>query len=69
MAKEKVMLEAYCLKLKKKVEMLNAQIVKTSKGGFMAQGVSKEGSYKLSLMMSEANALEAIKNGVAKKAF
>lgn len=66
MANEKLM--AYCLKTKQKEEMVNAQIVKTKKGGYMAQGVTKEG-HKMSLMMSEAIALNAIKDGVATKAF
>jgi hypothetical protein len=66
MANEKLM--AYCLKTKQKEEMLNAEIVKTKKGGYMAQGATKDG-HKMSLMMSETNALNAIKEGVATKAF
>lgn len=66
MANEKLM--AYCLKTKQKEEMLNAEIVKTKKGGYMAQGATKDG-HKMSLMMSEATALKAIKDGLAKKSF
>jgi hypothetical protein len=66
MATEKLM--AYCLKTKQKEEMLNAEIVKTKKGGYMAQGTTKDG-HKMSLMMSEATALKAIKDGTAKKAY
>jgi hypothetical protein len=66
MATEKLM--AYCLKTKQKEEMLKAEIVKTSKGGFMAKGETKDG-HKMSLMMSEATALKAIKDGSAKKGY
>ena len=66
MAKEKIM--AYCLKTKQKEEMLNAQIVKNKKGGYMAQGETKDG-HKMSLMMNEATALKNISDGNAKKRF
>jgi hypothetical protein len=59
---------AYCLKTKQKEEMVEATIVKTKRGGYMAKGVSKDG-HKMSLMMSEENALKAIDNQVAKKEF
>lgn len=63
------MLTAYCMKTKEKnVEMQEAVITKTSRGGYMAQGNDGKGN-KMTTMLSEANALEAIKNGVAKKSF
>ncbi len=63
------MLTAYCMKTKEKnVEMQDAVITKTSRGGYMAQGHDGKGN-KMTTMLSEANALEAIKNGVAKKSF
>ena len=58
---------AYCLKTKKKEEMLNAEITKNGKR-YLARGMSAGGS-KLSLIMSEATALKAIDDGIAKKAF
>jgi cell division protein YceG involved in septum cleavage len=69
MAKEKMILEAYCLKLKKKEIMHNAEIFMTPKGGYIAKGTTKDGKYKLSLIMSKENALKAIENGVATKGF
>ena len=61
------MLKAYCMKTKEKnVPMQDAVISKTSRGGYMAQGTDGKGN-KMTTMLSEANALEAIKNDVAKK--
>ncbi len=65
MAKE---IMAYCMKTKKKESMLKAMITKTSRGGYLAQGETKDGN-KMALMMSEATALAAIKDGLAKKAW
>jgi hypothetical protein len=59
-------LVAYCLKTKTKEEMNDAVIKKTAKGGYQAQGTSKDG-HKMSLMMKAENALAAIKEGVAKQ--
>lgn len=61
------MLKAYCMKTKEKdVPMHDAVISKTSRGGYMAQGNDGKGN-KMTTMLSEANANEAIKNGVATK--
>jgi len=58
---------AYNVKTKKKnVEMMDAVITKTSRGGYMAQGTDGKGN-KLTTMLSEAKALEAIKAGNAKQ--
>lgn len=63
------MLTAYCMKTKEKnVPMEEAVITKTSRGGYMAQGNDGKGN-KMTTMLSEARALEAIKDGVAKKNF
>lgn len=63
------MIKAYCLKTKEKnVPMLDAVIEKTSKGGYIAKGHDGKGN-KMSAILSETNANEAIKNGVAKKGF
>lgn len=65
---EKIKLMAYCMKTKQKEEVVNAEITKTERGGYMAKGETKDG-YKVCAVLSEANALKAIKDGVAKKAF
>ena len=64
MAKELI---AYCLKTKKKEAFVNPVIIsKTKNGGYVARGATKDGN-KMGLIMSEANALATIKDGVAKK--
>jgi hypothetical protein len=61
------MITAYCMKTKEKnVPMQEAVISKTARGGYMAQGNDGKGN-KMTTMMGEAAALEAVKNGVAKK--
>ena len=63
------MLTAYCMKTKEKnVPMQDAVITKTSRGGYMAQGHDGKGN-KMTTMLGEAKALEAVKDGVAKKAW
>lgn len=62
-------IKAYCLKTKEKdVPMHNAVISKTAKGGYIAKGDDGKGN-KMSAILSEANALKAIQDGVAKKDF
>jgi hypothetical protein len=61
------MITAYCMKTKEKnVPMQNAVITKTSRGGYMAQGDDGRGN-KMTTMLSEARALQAVQEGVAKK--
>ena len=61
------LLTAYNVKTKEKnVPMHDAVITKTARGGYMAQGNDGKGN-KLTSLLSEAKALEAIKNGVAKQ--
>jgi hypothetical protein len=63
------MIKAYCLKTKEKnVPMHDAVITKTAKGGYMAGGNDGKGN-KMAAIMSEAKALQAIKDGVAKQGF
>lgn len=58
---------AYCMKTKEKnVPMQDAVITKTSRGGYMAQGNDGKGN-KMTTMLAEAKALQAIKDGVAKQ--
>ena len=61
------LLTAYCMKTKEKnCPMHNAVITKTSRGGYMAQGDDGKGN-KMTTMLAEAKALQAVKDGVAKK--
>lgn len=61
------MLTAYNVKTKEKnVPIQDAVISRTAKGGYIAQGNDGKGN-KLTALLSEAKALQAIKDGVAKK--
>jgi hypothetical protein len=63
------MIRAYCLKTKEKnVPMQDAVITRTSRGGYLASGNDGKGN-KMAAIMSETKALQAIKDGVAKKGF
>ncbi len=63
------MIKAYCLKTKEKnVPMQDAVITRTAKGGYIANGNDGKGN-KMAAILSEAKALEAIKDGVAKKGY
>lgn len=63
------MIKAYCLKTKEKnVPMQDAVITKTARGGYMASGHDGKGN-KMAAILSEANALKAIEDKVAKKNF
>jgi len=59
-------LTAYCLKTKQKEEMVDPIISKTSKGGYIAKGASKDG-HKMSLILSKDNAEAAVAAGVKKE--
>lgn len=62
-------IKAYCLKTKEKnVPMHDAVVSKTARGGYIAKGNDGNGN-KMSAILSEANALKAIEEGVAKKDF
>ncbi len=63
----KNMLTAYNVKTKEKnVPIQDAVVNRTAKGGYIAQGHDGKGN-KLTALLGEAKALEAIKNGVAKQ--
>ncbi len=63
------MVEAYCVKCKKKgTVMKNPEVVKTAKGGFMAKGACPTCGTSMCAMLSAENAEKAIKAG-AKKAY
>lgn len=64
------MVEAYCVKCKKKGQkMKDAQMTQTARGGFMAKGKCPDCGTVMCAMMSKDNAEKAIKTGEAKKAF
>ncbi|HRH59182.1 MAG TPA: hypothetical protein PL045_01365 [Chitinophagaceae bacterium] len=63
------MITAYCVKTKEKnVPMLDAVIAKNARGGYVATGHDGKGN-KMAAILSEAKALQAIADGVAKKNF
>lgn len=57
----------YCMKTKKKgVTLVDAEVSKTAKGGYMAKGHDgSKDKNKMCVMLSEANALAAVKSGDA----
>lgn len=62
-----IILTAYNVKTKEKnVPIKDAVITKTAKGAYMAQGNDGKGN-KLTTLLGEAKALDAIKAGVAKQ--
>ena len=64
------MVEAYCVKCKKKGQkMRDAQMTQTAKGGFMAKGKCPDCGTVMCAMMSKDNAEKAMKSGEAKKAY
>jgi len=63
------MVEAYCVKCKKKgQEMKDAAITQTTRGGYMAKGKCPKCGTVMCAMMSKENAEKAMKSG-AKKSF
>ena len=64
------MVKGYCVKCKKKgVELNDAIINKTAKGGFMAKGKCGTCGTTVCAMMSKDNAEAAMASGEAKKNF
>jgi len=63
------MVEAYCVKCKKKgQEMKDPAVTQTQRGGYMAKGKCPKCGTVMCAMMSKENAEKAIKQG-AKKSF
>jgi len=63
------MVEAYCVKCKKKgQQMKDPAITQTSRGGYMAKGKCPVCGTSMCAMMSKDNAEKAMKQG-AKKSF
>lgn len=64
------MVNAYCVKCKKKNVKMDAPAMnKTAKGGFMAKGKCPKCGTTMCAMMSKVNAEAAVKSGEAKKAY
>jgi len=63
------MVEAYCVKCKKKGQKMKYAVMHTTaKGGFMAKGKCPDCGTVMCAMMSKENAEKTIKSGEAKKA-
>ena len=63
------MVEAYCVKCKKKGQKVkDPKIVQTARGGYMAKGQCPDCGTNMCAMISKDNAEKAIKEG-AKKSF
>ncbi len=64
------MVEAYCVKCKKKGQTMKDSVVnQTAKGGFMAKGKCPDCGTTMCAMMSKDKAEKAIESGEAKKNF
>lgn len=62
-------IQGYSVKAKKKVDIQEPVISKTSKGGFIAKGKCPETGITVCAMMSKDNAEKAIESKEAKKGF
>lgn len=63
------MATGYCVKCKEKgVELKDAEVVQTAKGGYMAKGKHEVCGTTVCAMMSKENAEKAVEEG-AKKAY
>jgi len=64
------MVEAYCVKCKKKGQKMKEPVInKTARGGFMAKGKCPDCGTTMCAMMSKDNAEKAMQSGEAKKGF
>ncbi len=63
------MVKGRCMKCKAQVNVKNAMIVQTARGGYMAKGICPTHSITVCAMMSKENAEAAIRAGEAKKDF
>lgn len=57
------------MKCKEQREMVDAEMTKTARGGFMAKGKCKKCGCGMCKIMSEADAMKTVSSGAAKKAF
>jgi hypothetical protein len=64
------MVEAYCVKCKKKGQKMKEPVInQTARGGFMAKGKCPECGTSMCAMLSADNAEKAVKAGEAKKGY
>jgi len=64
------MVEAYCVKCKKKGQKMKEPIItQTARGGFMAKGKCPDCGTTMCAMMSKDKAEAAVKSGEAKKGY
>ena len=64
------MVEAYCVKCKKKGQKMKEPIItQTTRGGFMAKGKCPNCGTTMCAMMSKDKAEAAVKSGEAKKGY
>jgi len=62
-------IEGRCMKCKKQQPMKDAQMTKTSRGGYMAKGKCSVCGCGMCRIMSKDNAEKAVADGEAKKAY
>ena len=62
-------IEGRCMKCKENKTMKDAQMTKTSRGGFMAKGKCTDCGCGMCRIMSKDNAEKAVSDGEAKKAY
>jgi len=60
------MIMGYSVKAKKKVEIIDPEISKTVKGGYIAKGKCPETGITVCAMMSKDNAEKAVEDGATK---
>ncbi|MBT5023555.1 hypothetical protein HOK51_05620 [Candidatus Woesearchaeota archaeon] len=61
------MVEAYCVKCKKKGQKMKDPVInQTAKGGYMAKGTCPDCGCKMCAMMSKDNAEKAVADGAGK---
>lgn len=68
-AKKSDGIRAYCMKTKQKETIDSPVIEKTERGQYIAKGLATKEKHKVSVIMSESDALAHIKAGTAKKGF
>ncbi len=62
-------MQGRCMKCKEQKDMLDVQITKTARGGFMAKGKCQKCGTGVCKILSEKDAQEAINSKQAKKAY
>ena len=63
------MVQGHCMKCKARVNMKNAEISQTERGGYLARGICSSCGTKMAAIMSKENAEKAVASGEAKKSY